>query len=135
VVKLVYIAHGFSLALLNKPLITEPVEAWRYGPVVKSVYKAAKRYGRGPITDDLPSIGTRGELSPESRIFIGSVAKKWGHLPGVALSNWTHLPDSPWYKTYDEHEPNKEIPDELIRTHFKGVVQRTSAAHAPRAAE
>ena len=36
--KFVYIAHGWTLALLDRPLITDLAEAWRYGPVVPSVY-------------------------------------------------------------------------------------------------
>jgi uncharacterized phage-associated protein len=33
--KLVYFAHGWYLALLGKPLINEPVEAWKFGPVIQ----------------------------------------------------------------------------------------------------
>lgn len=38
IIKLVYIAHGWHLAHKKSPLISEPVEAWPYGPVVPSVY-------------------------------------------------------------------------------------------------
>ena len=50
VIKMVYIAHGYSLAILGEPLVEEAVEAWRYGPVLPSVYYAAKRYGGDGIT-------------------------------------------------------------------------------------
>jgi uncharacterized phage-associated protein len=36
--KLVYIAHGWYLAFADKPLISEKVEAWDYGPVRASAY-------------------------------------------------------------------------------------------------
>ncbi|MBQ7262906.1 MAG: DUF4065 domain-containing protein [Synergistaceae bacterium] len=42
--KLLYYCQGYALALTGKPLFPEPVEAWRYGPVVDSVYQAYKRY-------------------------------------------------------------------------------------------
>jgi len=32
VLKLAYIAHGWQLGLHGRPLINEPVEAWKYGP-------------------------------------------------------------------------------------------------------
>ncbi len=32
--KLLYYCQGYALALTGKPLFPEPVEAWRYGPVV-----------------------------------------------------------------------------------------------------
>ena len=52
--KRVYIAHGFSLALLNFSLLDsrfDDVEAWKYGPVIPSVYHSFKCYRNGPITD------------------------------------------------------------------------------------
>ncbi len=33
--KLVYMAHGWNLALLGKPLISENIEAWKWGPVIR----------------------------------------------------------------------------------------------------
>ncbi|RYE90398.1 MAG: DUF4065 domain-containing protein [Cytophagaceae bacterium] len=48
--KLVYISHGWSLALLNEPLINEAVEAWTYGPVIPSLYQELKEYGRERVT-------------------------------------------------------------------------------------
>ena len=50
--KLVYIAHGYILALLDKPTVgakLEEVEAWQYGPVFPSVYYSFKQYGSQPI--------------------------------------------------------------------------------------
>ena len=49
-IKLVYLAHGWSLALLKRPLIKHPVQAWQYGPVIPNVYKAFSRFGSSPIT-------------------------------------------------------------------------------------
>lgn len=46
-VKRVYIAHGFALALLGRELLDsrfDKVEAWRYGPVIPSVYHSFKQY-------------------------------------------------------------------------------------------
>ena len=33
-IKLVYLCHGWMLGIYGRSLIGEPVEAWRYGPVV-----------------------------------------------------------------------------------------------------
>ncbi len=51
VIKLVYIAHGWHLGLLQDPLLEEPVEAWKHGPVIRSLYRTFRKYGRSPITD------------------------------------------------------------------------------------
>ena len=36
--KFCYIAHGFKLAIFEEPFSSEPVEAWKYGPVFPTVY-------------------------------------------------------------------------------------------------
>ena len=46
--KLVYIAHGWALAL-DEELFSEPVLAWKHGPVVRSLYDEFKHYGTQPI--------------------------------------------------------------------------------------
>src|SRR5688572_9338191 len=48
-VKLVYLAHGWYLGLTSKPLISEAVQAWKYGPVINSVYHTFKKYGNDQI--------------------------------------------------------------------------------------
>src|SRR5258708_6687363 len=47
--KLVYFAHGWHLALTKKPLIKEEIEAWKFGPVAPDVYHVFKTNGAGPI--------------------------------------------------------------------------------------
>ena len=48
--KRVYIAHGFSLAINKESLLDnrfDKVEAWKYGPVIPSVYHSFKQYKAG----------------------------------------------------------------------------------------
>ena len=47
--KLVYIAHGWTLGICATPLITEQVEAWKYGPVIPDLYQHVKKYGSSSI--------------------------------------------------------------------------------------
>ncbi|MCC7437458.1 MAG: DUF4065 domain-containing protein [Armatimonadetes bacterium] len=39
--KLVYIAHGWHLGIMGKPLISDEVQAWKYGPVIPKLYSRA----------------------------------------------------------------------------------------------
>jgi uncharacterized phage-associated protein len=38
ILKLTYLAHGWHLCYTDSPLILDQVQAWKYGPVVPSVY-------------------------------------------------------------------------------------------------
>lgn len=60
-IKLVYIHLGVN----KKPLIRENVEAWKYGPVIRSVYDAFKGYGKLSITDRVAT-----GVDPEMKITI-----------------------------------------------------------------
>ena len=37
--KLVFIAHGWMLGLYGEPLISDDVQAWKYGPVIPDLYQ------------------------------------------------------------------------------------------------
>ena len=55
--KLVYIAHGWHLALYEKPLVyDEFAEAWEYGPVFPSIYHEFKHFGGAPIAEPATDI-------------------------------------------------------------------------------
>lgn len=45
--KLLYYAQGVTLALTEKPLFSDPLEAWLQGPVVPSVFRKYKEAGSG----------------------------------------------------------------------------------------
>lgn len=43
-IKLVYISYAWSLAIYQNKLFNERIEAWRYGPVIPSIYHEFKRW-------------------------------------------------------------------------------------------
>ena len=52
--KLVYLAYGYALAIIDRSIIDprfDKVEAWRYGPVIPSVYHSFKQYRDSPVTE------------------------------------------------------------------------------------
>jgi len=69
--KLVYFAHGWTLAIYDRPLISQRVEAWDYGPVIRDLYNEFKRFGSSRITEpaEIPGdeSGTRFFYCPEFR--------------------------------------------------------------------
>ena len=135
-VKLVYIAHGWSLAIMNRGLFSAPIEAWKYGPVIPSLYQATKQFGRNSIPLALIDEDSPSALPDDIRFFLQDVFDKYGGLTGIQLSNLTHRYGTPWQEIYRPNVPNIEIPDELIRQHYSEKLreykQRTRPATASR---
>jgi len=121
-VKLTYIAHGWSLGLRGIDLFQNRIEAWQYGPVIPDLYHATKSYGRNPIP--LNAVGDSADIqvSRADLAFLEDVFDKYGHLDGITLSYMTHKAGTPWTQVYHPGMRNIEIPDSLIAQHYRDLV-------------
>lgn len=129
--KLVYFAHGWHLALNDAPLIQEGVEAWKYGPVVVSLYHQFKDLGLQPINRKAAVVnyanGTFDEPHVDGSMGNAVIDRVWeiyGGLTAIQLANFSHENGSPWHAVVSackpgELPPHLEIPDELIADYFK----------------
>lgn len=117
--KLVYIAHGWNLSILNKPLVSEPVQAWKFGPVIEGVYQEFKRFGNRPI--DMMAIAQ--EIPKNDEDTLNLLERVWEvnkRNTAYQLSNWTHIEGSPWDRVYDKtgRTKNQIIPNNIIKDYF-----------------
>lgn len=117
-IKLVYIAHGWGLPLLGRPLLNEPVQAWQYGPVVPSLYHAIRHFRASPVVGDVAGDPDPQALSDVERQFIRNVYDRYKHLSGTQLSSLTHMDDTPWSQVWASSGRNATIPDDLIAAHY-----------------
>ena len=122
VLKLVYLCHGWMLGIHGNPLITEPVEAWTYGPVVPSVYHRYKRYGGGLILES--ETERSGALSTRTGGLIESIEAVYRPCSASQLSALTHQPGTPWDITRRKSGIGSVIPDELIEEHYRELLER-----------
>jgi len=107
--KIIYFAHGWYLAAKDRPLVTQPVEAWQYGPVIKVVRDAFKDCGKKPINQRAERlILSTGEyqlvipdIQPEDAQFIVSVYRTYRDFDGLELSDLTHVSNSPWDRVWN----------------------------------
>ena len=105
-IKLVYIAHGWHLANYNnEPLIGEAVEAWKYGPVIPSLYHEFKQYRNSPITQQKVIFNEEGEAviltaPAEYHPFLDAVWENYKNYSCLDLSTITHQNETPWHKTW-----------------------------------
>ena len=116
--KLVYIAHGYSLAKLSQPLFHNNIHAFEWGPVIPNLYKTLRQYGAGEVKDYIltnePPIG---EDSPEMEI-IKEVWQDYGDFSGLQLSALTHRAGTPWSETWRTNQFGV-ISDELIAEYYR----------------
>lgn len=124
--KLIYLAHGIHLARFDSPLINEDIEAWSYGPVIKTIYDAFKSWGNQPITET-PEFEVRiggkifrSHLDLLTEDEMDTIKLAWeigGDLTGPQLSNWSYSTGSPWETTY-KSGGNKKIKRDTIKDYF-----------------
>ena len=122
ILKLVYIAHGWVLGFLSRPLVSQPVEAWKYGPVIPVVYHHYKLFGRHPIIMGMKD--RTSELDEKQQAIIRAVEKNYRPFSGPKLSSMTHQKGSPWDITVKKHGlVNAVIPNDLIQRHYQKKIQ------------
>ncbi|MDR1982324.1 MAG: DUF4065 domain-containing protein [Holosporaceae bacterium] len=108
-IKRVYIVHGFSLAIYDKPAIDsrfDRVEAWKYGPVIPSVYHSFKHYRDNPIVEtveiieeyngDKPKFATPELHDEQIKRVCDMVRKRYRNLNDNDIVKLTHMSGTPW---------------------------------------
>ncbi|MGJ7483734.1 Panacea domain-containing protein [Variovorax sp. LT2P21] len=105
--KLVFFAHAWNLAIHNRPLLNENIEAWPYGPVVDGLYHELKGYGSQPIDRFLTEINQQtgqpvayipGAQDAEAWSMINQVWDRYSQFSALTLSDMTHAAGSPWHQ-------------------------------------
>lgn len=89
--KLIYYCQAWHLVRFNTPLFVDEIQAWREGPVVRSVYV---KYRGDYFVSSWPT--DDGERLDEQQLGIVKwVVAKYGGLSAESLSRMTHA-EAPW---------------------------------------
>ena len=129
--KLLYFAHGIFLNETKRPLVKGYFEAWQYGPVHPTTYKAFRSSGSEPIR-------TRAEgqdaltgykkpiaetVNPAVRRLLQQVLNSYGKLSAGRLVDLSHAKNSPWHHIVEKGRTSVafglRIPDDVILDRFK----------------
>ena len=134
--KLVYIGYGWVAATIEEPLFTDPIEAWRHGPVVASLYHEFKHFGAEPIDDYACKFDLDSELMSYPKIpetekdiidVLDMVWEVYKQFSGWTLREKTHEPGTPWSQVfYGENEKvceNSIIGFDCIKSYFIGRIK------------
>lgn len=137
VLKLVYISHGWNLGLTSEPLINEAIQAWKYGPVIESVYTEFKEYRNAKITA-LGSIFSMDNndfrvMTPQVSGHIDLLEKIWEvykDYSGLQLSTLTHQQGTPWDIVWNQNGGSKTmgaiISNDIIEQHYKTKISNVA---------
>lgn len=139
-VKRVYIAHGFALALLGRGLLDprfDKVEAWKYGPVIPSVYHSFKQNKAKPIEDGAvvmgwdeknrcPVFNTPNLTDRYERRVVEMVWKRYKEYSDNELVTLTHMKGTPWDMCFIKDE-NVAIPDILTENYYRKLIERIAS--------
>ena len=121
--KLVYLCFADYLCSTGKPLFDDTIYAFKFGPVVKTVYEEYKKYHGETITIEpieskyempLRSLISFTEDGHEKLLSIDKTLEKYGCYSAIQLVEITHTDGSPWQRTYDGTH-YKKIPSDIIK--------------------
>lgn len=126
--KLVYLAHGWSLAFDDKPIVGQTPQAWQYGPVYPHIYKALNKFGGNAVNERIRDRHTGAEfrpvgMTPIQEKVVDAVLKSYGNKHAFELSNITHQPDGPWETTFKNLGPYKDISLDVMKKHYQALKQ------------
>jgi uncharacterized phage-associated protein len=132
--KLLYFAQGLHLGAYTEELFPDKIYAWKFGPVVQTVYSEFKYFGNNSITPGNPGFdtinrkfpGNREHLTEREKGFLRKVWELLGHLAPFELVELTHKQGSPWYAVWERFSgaipPNTEISMEAMAQYFSRFI-------------
>jgi uncharacterized phage-associated protein len=142
--KVIYLIHGFTLAIANISIINhsfdECIEAWKFGPVIPSIYHEFKHLTDNPIGNEKESIVTSAIdvdfpqffkpilSNTEVKQILVKQISDWVITniitnnntlrPASKLVELTHLEGSPWHQVFQEGKKHIEIENNRIQDYF-----------------
>ena len=130
--KLVYIAHGWCLAIKGEPLTGDRPEAWVFGPVYRRLADALASYGKQPVKTEIgakfiyPNLtaahaaaAIKSDLEDVPGDLIARIYTEYGRFKASQLSTLTRRGSTPWKEIFaDGNGQFRDIPHRLIKAHF-----------------
>ena len=118
--KLVFYSNALSLVQDNKPLFSEPFQAWVNGPVCPSLFQAHKGdFIIGPHALKHPCSASR--LGNSGRALIDKTIQVLGDYSGQELSDFTHA-EKPWLDARsgcsESERSNAPITNTAVRSYY-----------------
>lgn len=99
--KLCYYSQAWHLALLNRPLFEDEIQAWIHGPVIPTLYPCYANYGWEKIKR---LKGESPKFENDSLEILKAVYATYSKFDGSQLERLTHS-EKPWQKARGDIPP------------------------------
>ena len=111
-----YFAHGWHLAINRKPLINDPIKAWRHGPVIESLHHKynRKEVKLGKSLKD----GLVRQVRDIDAFFLDSVWSQYKNMIDVEMIDLCHKDNTPWGTIYEKSSRDITIQNRIIAQHY-----------------
>lgn len=117
--KLVYYSQAWSTVWDDACLFLEPIEAWKNGPVVRTLWETHQKQFR---VEGIPG-GDIGALVKAQRDTVEKVLAFYGDKDAQWLSDLTHMED-PWKDAWARGQ-NTEITPEALSEYYSSIAPPT----------
>jgi len=123
--KLVYYAQVWSLAFFDRPLFEEDIEAWAFGPVVRSLFRRFKGSG----WQNLKKPAKCPTFDTQTEELLKEINRVYGCFDAKYLERLTHQ-EEPWKKARvglaPEEASENIITKEEMKKFYKKLYQEAS---------
>ena len=107
--KLIYCLYKEYYKNTGRALFDERFEAWKYGPVLRSIYDAFKKFGANVIKGFAKSADgnvyvVNAKSSEAFTKAFDTVWRKYSEYDGIVLSAFTHRDNTAWRKAIDQRK-------------------------------
>ena len=116
--KLCYLAQGWSLALLGRPLFDDAIQAWGQGPAIPPLFRRFKPYRWGALDAYKLRTNPDKKLDAEELELLDWIWKKYGRYSGSELRDLTRG-QAPWKEAYGDTRPPRRSEEEITHGSMK----------------
>lgn len=120
--KILYYIQGFSLAIHDKPVFKDDIQAWPHGPVVSEVYNKYRQHRCNPLPDANKKDTI--QVDKEVKSIVKNVLDEVGQFSAWKLRNMTHE-ELPWKNAWERgggQMSNQKISQEDMKAYFSSFL-------------
>jgi len=119
--KLLYYAQAWHLVNYGRRLFMDEIEAWDFGPVVKTIYHKWKKYGSTPIPYEIT--GKEADQFSEPKLkFLQELYRIYSNFSATQLVSMTHG-EKPWKESFNKGQ-NVVISTKLMKEYYSELYDK-----------